>query len=447
VDVAALIAQANGAHAALGAMSLTGRLEQVAWSAERLRERGEEIVDQAVRECGQPRRFAQRELASALLLLRALPELAEVIRPRPVPALGGATTLEWRPYGTLFGWHAANSPVWVPTVVIASGLVAGNAVISRPSRRAAQTTALVIDALAEGWPEGAVGIADGTPEECESLICHSEIHVVVAHASTATCRRHLSRLGAAYSTGAPLRPYIPEASGNDALIVLAGADLDAAARGIGVGAFSNQGQLCMAAKRLVVQRSIWDELRPRIAEQIGGLVLGDPDHERTDVAPLPEGPARRQARGMLAEARALGGHIVCGHGEDGPFMTPTIVELPEAARAGELWNEECFAPLRGLALVDDVDEAVAVAGDSRFGLGVAIFAEAPLAHEIGARMRVGRVIINADPLYQDPHLVVGGVGDSGMFGARPKLEQFVYACRVHEGGQAATPEPEGAATR
>ena len=95
----------------------------------------------------------------------------------------------------------------------------------------------------------------------------------------------------------------------------------------------------------------------------------------------------------MAEALALGGEIVTGRGEDGPFFTPTIILLPRAAVATMLWSEESFAPLRGL--------------------------------------RAARVIVNEDPLYQDPHFVVGGVGNSGLFGARPKLEQLVYARRVH----------------
>ncbi len=448
MDPATLIEQANAARSSIVALGLDGRLDHVATGANRLRERGDLIVEEAIRECGQPRRFAERELTSALLLLDALPTLAEAIRPAPVPSRQGMTTLEWRPYGVLLGWHAANSPIWVPTLVIASAFVAGNAVISRPSRRAHQTTGLVIAALTGGWPDGGVGVldADLAPEDAEALIAHPDVHIVVAHASSATCKRHLARLGAAYGDGVALRPYIPEASGNDALIVLDGAHLDVAARAIALGGFANQGQLCMAAKRIIIERSVWPELRPLIEREVGALVLGDPAHESTDIAPLPDGPARRQARAMLAEAEALGGRIVCGRGEEGPFMTPTIVELPGSALEAELWTEECFAPLRGLVVAEDADHATRLAADSRFGLGVAIFGPSDTARQIGERLRVGRVIVNAGPLYQDPHLVVGGVGDSGMFGARPKLEQFVYACRVHDAG-GATQAREGVATR
>ena len=383
-------------------------------------------------EAGQARRFARRELASALALLAALPALAEAIRPRAVPAVSGATALEWRPYGVVLGWHAANSPVWVPTLVAASALVGGNAVVARPSRRTTATTARVLEALAGPWPPGAVGRLELPPAQAEALIAHPGVHAVVAHASTATVKRHLARLGAAYAAGAPLRPYIPEASGNDALVVLAGADLDRAAEAAALGGFANAGQLCMAAKRLVVEAAVWPAFRPRLAAAVAALRVGDPEDEATDVAPLPEGPARARARAALAEALALGGEVVVGRGERGPLFTPTVVLLPPAARAGALWREESFAPLRGLALAADAEEALALANEGPYGLGAAVFGPAGRRTEaVVDGLRAARVVVDEGPLYQDPHLVVGGVGESGLGGARPKLEQLVWARRVH----------------
>ena len=145
-------------------------------------------------------------------LLDVLPALAEAIRPRPVPAVAGTTTLEWAPYGVVLGWHAANSPVWVPTLVVASALVAGNAVVSRPSSRVRRTTARVLEALAGPWPQDAVVVVDAPGPQAEPLIWDPGVHAVVAHASTTTCKRHLAGLGAAYAAGAPFRPYIPELS-------------------------------------------------------------------------------------------------------------------------------------------------------------------------------------------------------------------------------------------
>lgn len=245
-----------------------------------------------------------------------------------------------------------------------------------------------------------------------------------------TCARQLAGLGAAYVAGARLRPYIPEGPGNDALIVLAGADLNRAARAVALAGFANGGQLCMAAKRIIVERKIWPEFAPRLRAAVADLVVGEADDQATDIAPLGAGRARALAEQALAEALAAGGQAVVGEGACGRHFTPTVVLLPERARHVRLWQEEIFAPLRGVMLADDCDDAIARANDSRFGLGAALFGP---DHDAAAQLQVARVMIDESPLYQDPHVVVGGVGDSGLAGARPKIEQLVYARRTHRG--------------
>ena len=186
---------------------------------------------------------------------------------------------------------------------------------------------------------------------------------------------------------------------------------------------------------MIVERAVWDDFRPRLVEAVAALRLGDPEDETTDVGPLPEGPARARARAALAEARERGGEVVVGEGERGALFTPTIVRLPRAALDVGLWREESFAPLRGLVLADDAEDALALANDTPYGLGAALFGGEPGARErVVAGLRAARVLVDEGPLYQDPHLVVGGVGDSGTAGARPKIEQLVFARRVHRAG-------------
>lgn len=425
-----LVSDAAQAQPQVAALTLDERLARAAEGRRRLADREDEIVDRVVAEVGQPIRFARREFRSALLFLDALPQLSDAIRPRDVAAVGGTTVLEWAPYGVVYGWHAANSPIWVPTVVVASALVGGNAVVSRPSRRAQVSTGLVLDALRGVWPDGAVQVVDAPPEEAERLIAAPGIGAVVAHASTTTCKRHLALLGAAYAQGAQLRPYIPEASGNDAFLVLEGADLDRAANAAAMAGFLNGGQLCMSAKRLIVERSVWHDFRPRLVKAVEALVMGSPSHDATDIPPMADGPARDHARQALAEAVALGGEIVVGQGEQGPFFTPTVVLLARGELDTMLWREEVFAPLRGVVVAEEADDAVALANDTTFGLGASVFGGPP---DIPDRLHGARVVVEEDALYQDPHLVVGGVRDSGLGGARPKLEQLVYARRIHRG--------------
>lgn len=405
---------------------MDARLDMVAAGRAAIEAEAQAIEDLAVADAGQARRFARREIASALDLLDALPALAGAIRPQQVPSRSGVTTLEWAPYGVVFGWHSANSPIWVPTLIAASAFVGGNAVLARPSRRVGATTAHVLEALTYRWPLDAVQLVDLPPEEAEAMIAAPGVGAVVAHASTATCRRHMARLAAAYSDGAVMRPYIPEASGNDALVVLDGADMDRAAEAAALGGFANAGQLCMAAKRIIVERAARDEFVPRLIDAVAGLVVGPADDDSTDVAPI-AGAALTRALADLDEAVAAGGRVLVG----GQGQTPTVVLLPGSALGVRLWRDESFAPLRGLAVADDARHAVRLANDSPFGLGAAVFGPPARARQVADALFGARITVNEGPLYQDAHLVVGGVGDSGLAGARPKVEQLVYARRVH----------------
>ena len=425
-----MIGTARYATQEIGRLDLDARLDLIAAGARAIAAEAQQIEDTAVADAGQARKFARREIGSALDLLDALPDLAEAIRPRDVPARSGTTRLEYAPYGVVFGWHSANSPIWVPTLIAASAFAGGNAVLSRPSRRVGSTTARVLEALTYRWPLGAVQVVTAPPDEAEALIAAPGIGAVVAHASTATCRRHMARLSAAYEAGATLRPYIPEASGNDAMIVLDGADMDRAADAAALGGFANAGQLCMAAKRIIVERSARDEFVPRLLEAVGALVTGPADDERTDVAPIAPAPLAR-AISDLDEALAAGGKVLTGGESPEVGLSPTVVLLPGSALHVRLWRDESFAPLRGLAVADDPRHAVALANDTPFGLGAAVFGPHEKAMTVATALKGARITVNEGPLYQDPHLVVGGIGDSGLAGARPKVEQLVFARRTH----------------
>lgn len=424
-------------------MDLDARLATAAASRDALRAAEEAIVAEMCDETATTPGFARRELRSACLFADALPELAEAIRPARVAARSGRTELRWEPYGVVAGWHAANSPIWVPTLVALSGLVAGNSVIGRPSRRARRTTARVMDAIAAAWPRDALQVADVDPAGGEALVCHPGVGAVVAHASTETCRRHLALLAGAYARGAPLRPYIPEASGNDAAVVLAGADLPGAARAIALGGFANAGQLCMAAKRIVVDRSVWEDFRPHLLEAVA-RIDAEPEHHTA----IPTGTsAWAPAVAALREAVAAGGRVLHGGDPgDGPLAATVIGLDADTAPALGLWRDEVFAPVRAVVLVDGVEEALAVVNSSRYGLGAALFGGTDAMRESFTRgVRAARVVVDEGPLYQDPHLVVGGIRDSGIAGARPKLEQLVWAKRVHWAAGASPGGPVGEA--
>ena len=431
-SLARRVAEAGRAQPEVASLTLAERLARITRSRERLAATGDEVVAHAIHEGRMPRKFAERELRSALLLLDALAGFADALRPRPVPAASGTTTLEWHPFGVVLGLHSANSPIWVPTVVSMSALLAGNSVICRPSRRVARTTDAVLGVLADPWPDGALQVVDCDRDGIPGLLADPGVDAIVAHASSATCVRHLGMLADAYARGTVMRPYIPEASGNDALIVLPGADLATAARAITLGAFANAGQLCFSAKRILVHDTLWPDLRPMLVADAARIVVGDPADPATDLA-ASLAADQTAAEAAFSAARAAGGELVVGRAPLARETVPRLVLLPRARLDElELWRQEIFAPIRGIVLVADTADATALAGDTRFGIGASVFGGTADDHAyIGRNLRVGRLLINESPLYQDPHLVVGGVRDSGFGGARPKLEQLVYARRVH----------------
>jgi acyl-CoA reductase-like NAD-dependent aldehyde dehydrogenase len=189
----------------------------------------------------------------------------------------------------------------------------------------------------------------------------------------------------------------------------------------------------MSAKRMIVDRRVWRAFEPLLAAAVADLRVGDPGDPATDVGPLLPGPGRDRALASLAAARTAGGRVVVGGDLQGGVIRPTVVLLPRAALGAlALWRTETFAPVRGLVVCDGAADALGLVNDTPYGLGAAVFGgtEADRDLLVGG-IRAARVLLDEGPLYQDPHLVVGGVGDSGLSGARPKLEQLVYARRVH----------------
>jgi acyl-CoA reductase-like NAD-dependent aldehyde dehydrogenase len=238
--------------------------------------------------------------------------------------------------------------------------------------------------------------------------------------------------------GGRMKKYVPELAGNDPFIVLESADLTQAAAAGLLGGFAHGGQLCIAAKRFLVQRSVAPEFRERLVEGIGKLEVGDPGLEKTDIGPIGKHESMDIATYQVQEALERGGRLLVGGRAEGAFFYPTLIEFEKAqilaARDEEkpfLWTEESFAPVRSLVVFDTVEEAVALANDGPYGLGASLFGDPVLAASMAQRLAAGRVMINEGPLYSDISLPIGGIRDSGLYGSSDKIEEMAYTKRVH----------------
>jgi succinate-semialdehyde dehydrogenase/glutarate-semialdehyde dehydrogenase len=241
--------------------------------------------------------------------------------------------------------------------------------------------------------------------------------------------------------GSRIKPTVLELGGSDPFIVMPSADLEATARTAVTARTINNGQSCIAAKRFIVHEAVADEFERRLVDGMRGLRVGDPLDPATQLGPL----ATLEQRGILAEqvrrSVKLGARVLTGgHALDGPgaYFAPTVLtDIPPASPA---YREELFGPVALLFRVPDAAAAIALANDTRFGLGASVWTGDPAERDrFIEEIEAGLVFVNAI-VASDPRLPFGGVKRSG-YGrelAVDGLRAFVNVktVSIREGGRA-----------
>ncbi|HEV2720636.1 MAG TPA: aldehyde dehydrogenase family protein [Thermoanaerobaculia bacterium] len=411
-----------------------------------------ELEELMVREAGQPRKFARWEIERAIATAMNLEQRLQLLAPRELPAAAGRNVVYREPYGVVGVIPPRNTPLVVPLYTMLAALGSGNAVVEKPSSSAPLICQHAVQLIIEaGAPPDAVQFSTCAGEEAAwEFIENSEVDVLVHYASSPVGKDNIIKMGTSLErtkktlgecmlhVGGRMKKYVPELAGNDPFIVLDSADLAAAAAAGLLGGYAHGGQLCIAAKRFLVQRSVAFEMRERLVGGILRLKVGDPRDEDTDIGPIGKHESVDIATYQVQEALERGGRLLAGGKADGAFFDPTLIEFDKAQLLGAreeekpfLWIEESFAPVRSFVVFDTIDEAVALANDSPYGLGSSIFGDPEIAATIGRRLAAGRVMINESPLYGDIHLPIGGIRDSGLNGASDKIEEMTYVKRIH----------------
>jgi benzaldehyde dehydrogenase (NAD) len=310
--------------------------------------------------------------------------------------------------GVLTPW---NFPLVLGMRVIAPALALGNAVLIKPSPETPLSGGLAIASLLQqaGLPPGLFQVLPGDVEVGQGLVAHPDVAMIHFTGSTAVGRQ-IARDG-----GELLKKVSLELGGNNALLVLDDADPDQAAM---IGAWSSfhyQGQTCITAGRHIVQRGIADTYTQKLAARADAITVGNTVTENVGLGPMINQRQLERGRQLLDEAVAQGAKIVAGGTTEGPFFRPTVVA--DVPRDSRLWTEEIFAPIAPITVVDDADEAVALANDTNYGLVDAVLTgDASRGLTIARRLRAGMVHVN-DATPQDEALApLGGVGQSGLGG-------------------------------
>jgi len=315
------------------------------------------------------------------------------------------------PFGVVAAIVPFNYPLLLMSWKVAPALAAGNAVIIKPAEETPLATLKLAQAF-EVLPPGVVGIVTGAGEEAgEALVRHPHVDLIAFTGSTTT-GKHIMRLAAD-----TLKKVNLETSGIDPFIVCEDVDLDVAARAAVWARYLNAGQVCTSAKRFYVVESIAEPFVKRFVELAREVRVGDPRRAETDMGPVISREALGRVKQSIEKATREGARIVTGGGrptglERGHFIEPTV--LDRVRHGSSATTEEVFGPVAAIVRVADVDEAIALANDSDYGLGANIYTN-NLRHVMKAmeEIKAGTFWVN-DPLTDNEAGPFGGMRQSGI---------------------------------
>jgi betaine-aldehyde dehydrogenase len=332
----------------------------------------------------------------------------------PTPGYFGHATHNYtvrQPIGVVAAITPWNSPTMIASWKIAPALAAGCAVILKPPEDA-PLTSLLLARLSEeaGIPAGAFSVLPGRGATTGNLLIeHRGVDKISFTGSPET-----GRIVATAAVNG-FRPVTLELGGKSPQIVFADADLDAAAEGVALGIFANQGEVCAAGSRILVARPIYDEFVDRLVAHAAKVVLGDPFEAETTMGALINAKQRDRVLRYIQLGRDEGARLITGGGRpdrSGYFVQPTL--FAEASNTMTIARAEIFGPVGTIIAFDDDEQALALANDSDYALAATLWTnDLSRAHTMAGRVRAGAVAVNGwSPL--DPRLPWGGSKLSGL---------------------------------
>ena len=305
-------------------------------------------------------------------------------------------------YAVISPW---NFPFSIPSELIAPALAGGNAVVFKPSEFTPLIGTKMIEVLEEaGFPPGSVSLVFGEADTGHALVTHPMVDAIAFVGSHET--------GEAIVRAAGLKRTLMELSGNGPQIVLDDANLEAAASLATFGATYVSGQCCVATERVLVHRSVHEELVERMVKEAVAVRLGDPLDEETTMGPLNNAPVADKVDRHLDDARGRGVAILTGGGRAKGFPTDLYYRLTVADRVPPeslLFREESFGPVLPVTAFADDEEAIELANQSHLGLQASVFTSSlNRAFTFIDRLRFGNVVVNDTTDYWEALEPFGG---------------------------------------
>jgi succinate-semialdehyde dehydrogenase / glutarate-semialdehyde dehydrogenase len=331
-----------------------------------------------------------------------------------------------RPRGVVACITPWNFPSSMVTRKIAPAVAGGNTVVLKPAEQTPLSAVLLFEIFDEaGFPPGVVNLVCGDPEPIGEVLTRAPEVRQISFTGSVEIGKLLMRRGAE-----GVKKVTLELGGHAPFVVFADADLELAAAKLAFSKFQNAGQTCIAANRVLVERSAADELGRRLSERAAALRVGDGLEPGVSVGPLIDARAVARVREHVADALERDSRLLCGGGavpglDPERFFAPTVLaDVPATARVA---TEETFGPVAPLIAFDSEEEAVGLANASEYGLAAYLFtSDLGRAHRVGEALDYGMVAVNDGALgwVQAPFGGIKGSGD-GREGGRQGLEEYL----------------------
>ncbi|MFN2386531.1 MAG: aldehyde dehydrogenase family protein [Thermoanaerobaculia bacterium] len=410
-EIEKAIAAAAGGAAESRALPGHRRAEILRSIGRHLADRRDELISTIVAEAGKPRAHAEAEVGRAMTTIRLASEEATRIEGELVPVdieprgEGALCAVRRFPIGPVTAITPFNFPLNLALHKVAPAIAAGNPVILKPSPRTPMTADLLARAVeASGWPKPAFSLVHADPDVARPLWTDPRIRCVSFTGSDA--------VGWKVKGEAARQKVILELGGNAAAIVCEDADWKEAAEKLAPAAFGFAGQVCIKAQRVFVARPVYDRFLEAFLGAARAIEPKDPSDPAAVLGPMiDEGNAQR-VEAWVEEARAQGAQILLGVRREGSRLWPVVAcDVPAGAKIRE---REVFGPVATVEPFDRLDEALARANDTAYGLQAAVF-----TRDVGNIMKafdgleVGGIIVNEPPTLRIDNFPYGGVKGSG----------------------------------
>lgn len=433
--VLARVGIATAADMAIAAQAAAAA--QKSWAAVPPRERAEifrkaaQVLERHVdalalyiaRETGAIVPKGQHEVREAIALLHLAAGMVLQPAGHVLPSVAGRMSLARRlPHGVVGVISPFNFPLILSLRAVAPALAAGNAVVLKPDPQTPVSGGFIIARAFEeaGLPRGVLHVLPGGADAGEALCTDPQVDMIAFTGSTGAGRR-VGELA-----GKHLKRVSLELGGKNPLIVLEDADLDRAASNVAWGAYFHQGQICMAAGRILVQEKVAEELTRRLADKARHLPVGDPATQQVALGPLINERQLQRVHSIVQDSIKAGARLEAGGSYEGLFYKPTVLAgVKPGMRAFE---EEVFGPVANIVTFKTDDEAVALANATEYGLSAAVIsASVGRAMALGERLNTGMLHINDQTVNDECINPFGGRGCSGNGGGAGATDWDQYS--------------------